>query len=478
MATTARFRADSTSYVFTSWNNPPPHTGTPSDGSSIQVVQDDATPSTRSEILTYTGGTGNTPTWKSPGAMALPSALFDGTNDYLIGYQYSGIGTRAISQYFASNGKTLIIAARLTASATNNATIYQNTALMSDGGAYMGIHFKTISGTTYAYGYNYDGSADVTTGIAVNLDQDYIFELRHGTGPNRITLTVVTGAGGSSSTSQFTTSGSTSAMTGTFTIGKSYQTHYHTGYVGEIRCDNTDLGASSSERSAMITSWLPSGGYTLTSDVGAFTLTGIAANLLRGTLVTASAGAFTLTGVAAGLNRGLLVSASPGSFTLTGVAAGLLKTWLASADPGSLSLTGQDANLLRSWIASVEAGLFALTGQDAGLLKASVVQGEAGSFAFTGQQADLLRGLKLACDAASFIFTGIATDLIVTVGGVFCMHGILGIWPRIAGALAVGPTLGGNLSCGLGLKGNLSVGPTVRGTLKSNSKLTGKLSLC
>jgi hypothetical protein len=86
-------------------------------------------------------------------------------------------------------------------------------------------------------------------------------------------------------------------------------------------------------------------GYTMTAAVGAFVLTGIAANFLYGRVMSAAVGSFALTGIAATLARGFGILASAGSFVLTGIAATLrTKAWtFRSKSATTFSETGKSA---------------------------------------------------------------------------------------------------------------------------------------
>jgi len=69
--------------------------------------------------------------------------------------------------------------------------------------------------------------------------------------------------------------------------------------------------------------------YTLTTTVGAFTLTGIAATFTKALNIAASVGSFTLTGIASVLKKVFKITAGVGSFILTGIGTALnLKGWL------------------------------------------------------------------------------------------------------------------------------------------------------
>lgn len=104
--------------------------------------------------------------------------------------------------------------------------------------------------------------------------------------------------------------------------------------------------------------------YTITADLGTFTLTGIDAALKYARIMVAALGTFTLTGIAAGLNRGFTMVASVGTFTLTGIAASLLAARKITAAVGSFTLTGIAANFMKGYQLVASVGSFILTGID------------------------------------------------------------------------------------------------------------------
>lgn len=154
--------------------------------------------------------------------------------------------------------------------------------------------------------------------------------------------------------------------------------------------------------------------YVLIGQTGVFATTGQDADLRLDRILSASAGSFTLTGQAANLLKGRLLTAAGGSFALTGQAANLLKGRFLSAAAGSFAVTGQVANLLRTRILSAATGSFELSGQAAALLFGRLLTGASGSFVTTGQAANLLRGRRLVADYASYLLTGQDAELILT----------------------------------------------------------------
>lgn len=156
------------------------------------------------------------------------------------------------------------------------------------------------------------------------------------------------------------------------------------------------------------------GGYTLTADAGAFTLTGQSATLKATRTLPVAAGSFTLTGQAAALKAGHVVTAAVGTFTLTGQAAGLSATRTVAAATGSFTLSGQAATLKATRTMPAAVGTFTLSGQDVGLVVPGKLTADAGAFTVSGQDVSLRVGRTLACSAGSFTFTGQSAGLACT----------------------------------------------------------------
>lgn len=256
MALTANFYAGDTDKLFTTANGGGigVHTGTPSDGSAVNVWQDEATPATRDVTLVNTGGTAK-PLFATPGAMLLPSLVFDGSDDGIVSYGNNTTTQKPMSSLLGASAKTVLIAFRMTASATNNANIWQNSTLICDEGSYFGMHLKSNGGTHELFAYNWDGNSDTTTAITIALNTDYVAMFRHdGTNLN---LSLLSGTAGATRVDQTGTSGATQVTTNALRFGRSYQTHCFTGAIGEVYLDNSDLGSSPSILTDIVGRWLP-----------------------------------------------------------------------------------------------------------------------------------------------------------------------------------------------------------------------------
>lgn len=129
--------------------------------------------------------------------------------------------------------------------------------------------------------------------------------------------------------------------------------------------------------------------YTLTADVGAFTLSGQAANLLYGRKLTSDVGTFALAGQTANLLYARKLAADVAAFTLAGQAAGLLKGKTLTADVGTFALAGQDVEFRTGYALTADTGVFTESGQAAALRTTKILSAAHGSFTLSGQDATL-----------------------------------------------------------------------------------------
>lgn len=103
--------------------------------------------------------------------------------------------------------------------------------------------------------------------------------------------------------------------------------------------------------------------YTITANVGAFALTGIAATFFKTLNLIASAGAFVLTGSAVGLGRRFTLIADTGSYAMTGIAVAFRKTLHIAAAAGTFALTGVAVTFRKVLQMVASTGIFNLVGQ-------------------------------------------------------------------------------------------------------------------
>lgn len=178
--------------------------------------------------------------------------------------------------------------------------------------------------------------------------------------------------------------------------------------------------------------------YTLTCDVGSYSLTGIAALLRRGFSLVADVGSYALTGQDAALRRGYTLVADTGTYALTGQDAALRRGYSLVCDVGAYSLTGNDATLTYSaggtaYALTCDTGAYSLTGYDATLVFTPGAANyslacDTGVYALTGNAAVMSLGRRLVLDVGSYSVTGQAANLVygrrlVCETGVYALAG-------------------------------------------------------
>jgi len=150
----------------------------------------------------------------------------------------------------------------------------------------------------------------------------------------------------------------------------------------------------------------------LPCSTGAYTETGQAVSLEKGSLVSIEAGNYTEAGQTAGLEKDSRISIEAGSYAETGQTASLEKASEVDIGAGSYVFTGQDAALIKTGAISIlaEAGSYAETGQAVALKKAAEIDVGIGSFTVTGQTATLR--VNLPCEAGTYSETGQTLNLL------------------------------------------------------------------
>ena len=170
--------------------------------------------------------------------------------------------------------------------------------------------------------------------------------------------------------------------------------------------------------------------YTLTADVGNYSLNGQDATLkptFKRTLV-ADAASYSLNGQDALLSYipggvDYYLPADTGSYTLNGQDANfaVVRNYALSADVGSYTLNGQDATLAYSpgsgaYVLLADAGVYTSTGQGAATRLSARVDGSTGAYTSTGQGATLTVARRLPGAAGTYQITG--NDATLTFVGV------------------------------------------------------------
>jgi hypothetical protein len=147
---------------------------------------------------------------------------------------------------------------------------------------------------------------------------------------------------------------------------------------------------------------------TLSTGVGSYVLTGIAATLAKTKILVATAGSYALTGVAATLKSARHLLTGVGTYSVTGIAATIHKNWQPLvATAGSYALTGVAASLTSTRHLVATAGSYALTGVSAILKSARHLTAAPGSYVLTGVAIAMQKFLHLNAAVGSYTLTGV-----------------------------------------------------------------------
>lgn len=152
-----------------------------------------------------TQGTGTfQPTEETTGWDGTPSALLDGTNDFMAS------GQTLASHISASTGWVYMLIEVVSTTATSS-TSYNNECVWGDNAAYAGLFLKDNGSQFDVQAYNWDGSEDVATLATQNLSEKMLLTWKHSGG--NISVRKNNGS--------FTdvASGDTQQITGNFRIG-------------------------------------------------------------------------------------------------------------------------------------------------------------------------------------------------------------------------------------------------------------------
>lgn len=238
-----------TGNLYTTYVGSGVHTGTPSDGNAIQVWEDEGD-GIADVCLTYAGkAAGAAPAWRSTTPlMKLPCLDFDGGSDWLEATTQTGTEYDA-SAFLSTTAKTILVAFRVDAIATDSANSWQNPPLVCDIDGYMGLHFRSTAGQPRVLAYNYS-TADNNVSLDISLATSYVVTLRHASSVLYISLN-----GGSESS---IASGATGNLFGTLVLGKSFTANFYDGRIGEVAVYNTGLtGTALSDANAyFVQKWI------------------------------------------------------------------------------------------------------------------------------------------------------------------------------------------------------------------------------
>lgn len=237
--------ASTNSQLYTAYGPPP--SGTPVDGSRIQVWEDmgdgvgDVMPRAINVVT-------DPPTWRQAAPlMALPCLDFDGVGNHFDVMDQAGTSYLASSAFLTASDFDLLFAFHLDAAPTGDNDIPTlNTTLLRTDSA--GISFKVTGGVTCIVGWNYDGGYD-TVLLPVTVGESHVVRFRH-TGGN-IYLSLDGGAESSAA------SGDSTSLTGQVIVGRSgIAGTYFPGRIGEFAIYN-DGSLGNAALDYFLGKWLP-----------------------------------------------------------------------------------------------------------------------------------------------------------------------------------------------------------------------------
>jgi len=345
------------------------------------------TGATSTSSVTTAGGTTTT------GSTFVISASFDpGANISSVTDSKGNTYTQVVTPQTTSSGSKLAMyyCANGTGGASHTATVNYSAT------AYSVVYLVEVTGAASA-------SFDVT---AKTVDTSSPFTVSTGTlaQADEVVITAVANDDGSSV--NYTSSNTT-------IIGENNDTaNYWTGAISKQVVASTSsftpsFTLSAGTNLALITATFKAAGggaFTLTADVGSYTVTGNAASLIAPKTLTAAAGSYVITGVAAATKYNRLVNAAVGNYTITGSDA--LADYVITAATGSYNITGVASALLQGRRLTADVGSYTITGVDAAFITGIRLVAESGSYTVTGVANNLLYNRLITANTASYTISG------------------------------------------------------------------------
>lgn len=152
------------------------------------------------------GTAGNRPLLKLGARAALPSLVFDGADDFMTGPVISNlISASAFSVHF-------VFKATANGGAASDANAFQNPAIWSDDGSFVGAHLQFTGGQNYLQAYAWDGAARVCK-VPISLNTWYVAQMSLRSGVLRVGVKNFVWA--------TVSSGNITTLTGTMEVGRS-----------------------------------------------------------------------------------------------------------------------------------------------------------------------------------------------------------------------------------------------------------------
>lgn len=217
--------------LFTTFDGSGVHTGTPIDGSSVQVWDDEG--DGIADVILAANNTSQSPIYQVTTPLMLhPCLRFTDAPYLMLSATQTYSANRAASDFMTVNAFTMLVACYPESITLNEAASYNNHFLVGEAGNLAGISFKNVSGQRKALFHNWDGNDD-SIEFDINENTSYVFMFRHESGNIYASVN-----GGSESSAP---SGSTTALSSALGIG---QYPYYTGRIGEIAIYNAALSGA------------------------------------------------------------------------------------------------------------------------------------------------------------------------------------------------------------------------------------------
>lgn len=168
---TTHFDASDSDHLWTTYTAGSPfHSGTPSDGSAIQVWDDDD----GKDLSFIFGSSGDEPAWRSSTPlMILPCVDFSGS-DRLNLYNNAKTGDGSFFNLFSSTVGVLFISFLVESVSSNAAAAYDNETLIGESTGYYGVFVRNSSGTYYVLTFLWDGAEKTLQLGPISLDTSYV----------------------------------------------------------------------------------------------------------------------------------------------------------------------------------------------------------------------------------------------------------------------------------------------------------------
>lgn len=233
--------------IWTTFQSSGVHTGVPSDGSAIEIWDDEGDGVTN---VVLRGSGAAAPSWRSTTPLLLlPCIDFDGTNSQYTANVQNGSSSRPLSTFITAAACTVIISF-YAESITNTNVSYAAHALIADGGGYWGIFLKNVSGQRKAVFYNYDGSEDI---VEANISENtrHVVMARHDAGNLYISMNGAAEIGP-------VASGNTTVLTNNMYLAFGGLGVRYNGRMGEVKIWNTGNadGNLATEIASFMSKWV------------------------------------------------------------------------------------------------------------------------------------------------------------------------------------------------------------------------------